>query len=340
MFTEVSEYLVEGASSLKEAAPSLPTSPTGKLALPSISQVQPRGFDDASWYHQTSTTDRLPALTQLHQPHTNYSSVSSSPGGASFGASSVTACGPESVTTYAPHNASYSTGLKTPSPEHIPSGHFRRDSAHPDLHSQNLNAAPYSTYDAQPGTYVSMNHSQGYMDVAQSHIPHSAPASGPPSAMSHYSGYQQPQTMQGAHSYGPAPSTYGSYSYTNGLAPLHSSGQPTPASIGSQLVQQPQVSIPTLATSGTGGAGGAIPHAFDTSGQVAPPGMKPRVTATLWEDEGSLCFQVEANGVCVARREGNRPNSSFRNLMLISSRQSYDQRHKVAQRCWHDQRPP
>ena len=32
--------------------------------------------------------------------------------------------------------------------------------------------------------------------------------------------------------------------------------------------------------------------------------MHPRVTATLWEDEGSLCFQVEAKGVCVARREG------------------------------------
>lgn len=46
-------------------------------------------------------------------------------------------------------------------------------------------------------------------------------------------------------------------------------------------------------------------QAFDTTGQIAPPGMKPRVTATLWEDEGSLCFQVEANGVCVARREDN-----------------------------------
>jgi enhanced filamentous growth protein 1 len=43
---------------------------------------------------------------------------------------------------------------------------------------------------------------------------------------------------------------------------------------------------------------------FDTTGQIAPPGMKPRVTATLWEDEGSLCFQVEARGICVARREG------------------------------------
>ena len=43
---------------------------------------------------------------------------------------------------------------------------------------------------------------------------------------------------------------------------------------------------------------------FDTTGQQPPPGMKPRVTATLWEDEGSLCFQVEARGICVARREG------------------------------------
>ena len=43
---------------------------------------------------------------------------------------------------------------------------------------------------------------------------------------------------------------------------------------------------------------------FDNTGQQPPHGMKPRVTATLWEDEGSLCFQVEARGICVARREG------------------------------------
>jgi protein SOK2 len=56
---------------------------------------------------------------------------------------------------------------------------------------------------------------------------------------------------------------------------------------------------------GPPGPGQSYPQqTFDTTGQIAPPGMKPRVTATLWEDEGSLCFQVEAKGVCVARREG------------------------------------
>lgn len=43
----------------------------------------------------------------------------------------------------------------------------------------------------------------------------------------------------------------------------------------------------------------------DPTGQSAPPGAKPKVTTTLWEDEGTLCFQVEAKGICVARREDN-----------------------------------
>lgn len=55
---------------------------------------------------------------------------------------------------------------------------------------------------------------------------------------------------------------------------------------------------------------------FDQTGQIAPPGMKPRVTATLWEDEGSLCFQVEAKGVCVARREGE-PKTRTTDVNLV-----------------------
>lgn len=58
-------------------------------------------------------------------------------------------------------------------------------------------------------------------------------------------------------------------------------------------------------------------HPLDTTGQVAPPGMKPRVTATLWEDEGSLCFQVEAKGVCVARREGMLVSPLFPQLYIL-----------------------
>lgn len=72
------------------------------------------------------------------------------------------------------------------------------------------------------------------------------------------------------------------------------------------MVPQNSLPLPTMqAAPPPGGNAQQFQQAFDTTGQIAPQGMKPRVTATLWEDEGSLCFQVEANSVCVARREDN-----------------------------------
>ncbi|ORZ02628.1 transcription regulator HTH, apses-type DNA-binding domain-containing protein, partial [Syncephalastrum racemosum] len=32
---------------------------------------------------------------------------------------------------------------------------------------------------------------------------------------------------------------------------------------------------------------------------------RPKLTTTLWEDEGTICYQVDANGICVARRHDN-----------------------------------
>jgi hypothetical protein len=32
---------------------------------------------------------------------------------------------------------------------------------------------------------------------------------------------------------------------------------------------------------------------------------KPRLTTTLWEDESTLCYQIDSRGICVARRQGN-----------------------------------
>lgn len=122
--------------------------------------------------------------------------------------------------------------------------------------------------------------------------------------MAQYSGYGQPQALQPAsHSY--APANYG-YSYPNSMAPM-AAGHPVTSSVGGQMIPQ-ALPLPTMATNSQPPPGNnqqAYERQFDTTGQIAPPGMKPRVTATLWEDEGSLCFQVEANGVCVARREDN-----------------------------------
>ncbi|RLV92352.1 Enhanced filamentous growth protein 1 [Spathaspora sp. JA1] len=40
-------------------------------------------------------------------------------------------------------------------------------------------------------------------------------------------------------------------------------------------------------------------------GQFQPPGIRPRVTTTMWEDEKTLCYQVDANNVSVVRRADN-----------------------------------
>ena len=155
------------------------------------------------------------------------------------------------------------------------------------------------SYHYSPQHYQSMQAAQPYME--HSH----APASTPQSSMSHYSGYGQPQALQpAAHSYAPS---YPQYSYGQTMAPM-SGGQPVTSSMGQQMVPQ-ALPLPTMGSNASqppaSSGGQQYQQQFDTTGQIAPHGMKPRVTATLWEDEGSLCFQVEANGVCVARREDN-----------------------------------
>ncbi|KAK4219160.1 cell pattern formation-associated protein stuA [Rhypophila decipiens] len=116
----------------------------------------------------------------------------------------------------------------------------------------------------------------------------------PPQTVTSQYPHPQPPLLQPGHGqYSPAPYP-GQYSYANGLTS-------PPAGPPQSNVQLP---LPGVGSQGSMGPtyqqGG-----YDTTGQVAPPGMKPRVTATLWEDEGSLCFQVEARGICVARREDN-----------------------------------
>ncbi|KAJ1326634.1 enhanced filamentous growth protein 1 [Microdochium nivale] len=139
---------------------------------------------------------------------------------------------------------------------------------------------------------------QGPTDMYYSQHMSAGPAPQPQTvtsnAMPHY-GHQQPTLLQpGPAQYSAPP--YQQYGYANGLA----SPQTAPPSVSNPMGSNQHV-LPLPNQPG-------LPNQFqglDTTGQVAPPGMKPRVTATLWEDEGSLCFQVEARGICVARREDN-----------------------------------
>lgn len=240
--------------------------------------MQTRGHSDASYYHthaaqRTSymSSERLPSLP-FPPPGQAYSSATSSPRISSI-ASNGSHAGSQSSFT----SVSSSNGPKTP-PPNLP------------INAISGPATTIASYDAMNQPAPDMYYSQ--------HMPAGQAAPPPPvtsGAMSHYPQHQPPLLQPGPGQYSAAP--YAQYGYANGMA---SSPQAPPVSnamaASQNVLPLPGVNTPNALQQQYQG--------YDTTGQQPPPGMKPRVTATLWEDEGSLCFQVEARGICVARREG------------------------------------
>lgn len=241
--------------------------------------------------------DRLPSFP-LPQPQQAYSSGTSSPRVGSLGSSSVL--------TSSSHTSSFSNGPKTPSPTLAVSGALPAPLSHTSSYSSNPQAG--SGYPYHQESYANMNqpppemYYNSHMSSGQPPAPQTITSSG----MAHYSHHQQPPLLQpGPAQYSPAQGSYSQYgNYANGLTSPQQAGHQVPGPMGAQ---GSVLSLPPMSSTAQPvmpGQGYAPQQGFDTTGQLAPPGMKPRVTATLWEDEGSLCFQVEAKGVCVARREG------------------------------------
>ncbi|KAF2011884.1 apses-domain-containing protein [Aaosphaeria arxii CBS 175.79] len=291
---------------------------TVKLELPSISSVHARGPVD-TWYNSqynpkpAVTNERLPTLSQIQsqphsQPQPSGSSTSSSPRGGSIssGSASVANSSTSSNTSYAPSVNGHIPGYKTPSPEQTPQAASRPGQP---LNVQSQQGSPYGnqqSYGYPSEGYNSMNQMQSYADVHPSHMSAAtahAPASAAPSSLAHYSYPQQSSILQPGPQY-PPPAGYPQYGYGNGVP----SQLPASSSMSNAMVPQ-SIQLPAMSAgapaSSLPGSQSYPPQQFDHTGQIAPAGMKPRVTATLWEDEGSLCFQVEAKGVCVARREDN-----------------------------------
>lgn len=43
------------------------------------------------------------------------------------------------------------------------------------------------------------------------------------------------------------------------------------------------------------------PHTLSTSQDHL---TRPKLTTSIWEDQNTICYQVDARGICVARRQG------------------------------------
>lgn len=101
------------------------------------------------------------------------------------------------------------------------------------------------------------------------------------------------QTTAGAPQYVYPPGAPVNYGYTGVAA---SGGAPQ---LGASSARAP------AATSSTAIRDTLNPDSQSTVGQLQPPGIRPRVTTTMWEDEKTLCYQVDANNVAVVRRADN-----------------------------------
>lgn len=55
---------------------------------------------------------------------------------------------------------------------------------------------------------------------------------------------------------------------------------------------------------------------LSNSSRTKPP-TRPRLTTTLWEDESTLCYQVDNRGICVARRQGKYTILYLRLLLFV-----------------------
>jgi len=236
---------------------------TGKLELPSISQVHTRGPVDVPWYnsHYSQRSllsgDRLPNL-HLPQTYTASPSYASSSSRSALSDSSSNGNGghyPSSQTSTSSYpGANSGIGLKTPSPSPAsqniaPHSHglTEEPAEHPEYSSQPQGIQPYNQ--VAESYSVTMNQPQQYMDSHQSHMSAGqsyAPQPTTAGGMSHYPQYQQqpPVLQTGPGGYAPPPSSYGQYSYPNGVTSPQGSSHPVSSSLGSQM--NPMLPLPGM----------------------------------------------------------------------------------------------
>lgn len=125
----------------------------------------------------------------------------------------------------------------------------------------------------------------------------------------HYPGYSLSQPYGGQYVYNQPPAQV----YAPGQAQAQAQAQGQNAQTApAQTASAAQPAVPAAAPAAAPPASAKSSVASDTLGptsstvgQYQPPGIRPRVTTTMWEDEKTLCYQVDANNVSVVRRADN-----------------------------------
>lgn len=218
---------------------------------------------------------------------------------------------------YTPQHSNHSNLL---SPESVTSSSARTEvplTPYPTFHPHQSQPPQGQYYQYDPTTPVDMSTPSTFQSYPQQQQMISQSPHGPyhyPSSQQQQSQYQMMQAV-------PRPYPTGVYEHPQYHHPIVSPPPPSgthyyydqqqayqtmPPGMGPPMVtSNGSVPLTTAAAAQFPSMVNAIAVTSTSLGQTPPPGIKPRITTTLWEDEGTLCFQVEARGISVARREDN-----------------------------------
>ncbi|WFC97623.1 hypothetical protein MYAM1_000340 [Malassezia yamatoensis] len=178
-------------------------------------------------------------------------------------------------------------------PHHLAAGSFANTQISPM-------ASPYGTYGAGQhpmygGSYSGHTY-QAYPNY-MGHIPHYGHPSHYPATSSTHAYHNQMMGGMVPHSgYSPHAAGHLPSHHSQAGVPMSLTGSAQPGG----LPGGPAGSMPSSSMVQTPSYGSASQYSTQL-----PMAGRHRVTTTLWEDEGTLCFQVDVKGVCVARRHDN-----------------------------------
>jgi hypothetical protein len=93
-------------------------------------------------------------------------------------------------------------------------------------------------------------------------------------------------------------------SNTNNTSTVGSWNHPSPTNLSWNTSPPPPLPPPSRHNSFSGYPSNSLLNNNSQLPHMATPMQRPKLTTTVWEDEGTLCYQVDAKSVCVARRQG------------------------------------
>jgi len=151
------------------------------------------------------------------------------------------------------------------------------------------------------------------------------PSSVPPSSLPHVSTSLPPHpSLQSLHRPLSFPAQPSTAILSQQMSPM-TSRFPTPIQSSWANVMNPY--IPSLSSSAMSphqiSPWGSVPSLPSSIPQSHPDSTnspsipRPKITTTLWEDENTMCYQVDARGICVARRQDNNMINGTKLLNVV-----------------------